>query len=82
MTIEYELPDIGEGVVEGEVYRWLVSSGDAVLEAQPVVEVMTDFVTVEIPSPATGTMGEQRAAAGDLVPVGQVLFTIEEQPAT
>jgi len=77
MTLEFKLPDIGEGVAEGEIVQWLVKSGDTVTEFQPIVEVMTDKATVEIPSPAPGTIGELRAAAGDVVPVGQVIFTLE-----
>jgi pyruvate dehydrogenase E2 component (dihydrolipoamide acetyltransferase) len=77
MTIEFKLPDIGEGVAEGEIVQWLVKAGDAVKEFQPIVEVMTDKATVEIPSPADGTIGELRAEAGDVVPVGDVIFTLE-----
>ncbi|MCA8979451.1 MAG: 2-oxo acid dehydrogenase subunit E2, partial [Planctomycetes bacterium] len=68
MTIEFKLPDIGEGVAEGEIVQWLVKAGDQVAEHQSVVEVMTDKATVEIPAPAPGTVTELRAAAGDVVP--------------
>jgi len=58
---EFRLPDIGEGVVEGEVVKWHVKQGDAVREDQPMVEVMTDKATVEIPSPRAGVIKEIRA---------------------
>ena len=54
MVDEFKLPDLGEGVNEGEIVRWLVHEGDAIKEDQPLVEVMTDKATVEIPSPTTG----------------------------
>ncbi|MCB9903160.1 MAG: 2-oxo acid dehydrogenase subunit E2 [Planctomycetes bacterium] len=77
MTIEFKLPDIGEGVAEGEIVQWLVKAGDQVAEHQSVVEVMTDKATVEIPAPAAGTVTELRAAAGDVVPVGTVIYVLE-----
>ena len=77
MTIEFKLPDIGEGVAEGEIVRWLVNAGDAVSEHQPIVEVMTDKATVEIPSPAGGVVTDLIAEAGEVVPVGNVIFNLE-----
>ena len=77
MTIEFKLPDIGEGVAEGEIVRWLVNAGDAVSEHQPIVEVMTDKATVEIPSPADGVVSQLIADAGEVVPVGSVIFNLE-----
>ena len=74
--IDFKLPDIGEGIAEGEIVKWLVKAGDVVKEHQPVVEVMTDKATVEVPSPAAGTIGELRAQAGQTVPVGSVIFTL------
>src|SRR5262250_1386145 len=56
MAYEFKLPDLGEGLTEGEVARWLVSEGDEVAEDQPLVEIQTDKTTVEIPSPAAGTV--------------------------
>ena len=77
MVLEFKLPDIGEGVAEGEIVQWLVKAGDKVDEFQMIVEVMTDKATVEIPSPAGGTIGALLAEAGDVVPVGNVIFTLE-----
>ncbi len=77
MALEFKLPDIGEGIAEGEVVKWLVKVGDTVAEHQPVVEVMTDKATVEIPAPKAGRISELRAEEGAVVPVGQVLFVLE-----
>ena len=54
MAYEFKLPDLGEGLTEGEIARWLVAVGDEVAEDQPLVEIQTDKTTVEIPSPAAG----------------------------
>jgi pyruvate dehydrogenase E2 component (dihydrolipoamide acetyltransferase) len=78
--LEFKLPDIGEGVAEGEIVKWLVQVGDTVAEHQAVLEVMTDKATVEIPSPAAGRIAEQRVKAGEVVPVGAVLFVLEVAP--
>src|SRR6267154_5952057 len=77
MTYEFRLPDIGEGVVEGEVVRWLVKEGDPLRLDQPMVEIMTDKATVEIPAPRAGRVGKRMYAEGQLCPVGKVLITIE-----
>jgi pyruvate dehydrogenase E2 component (dihydrolipoamide acetyltransferase) len=79
MTYEFRLPDIGEGVVEGEVVRWLVKEGDLVAEDQPMVEIMTDKATVEIPAPRAGRVAKRMFAEGQLCPVGKVLITIDVQ---
>ena len=76
MPYEFKLPDLGEGLTEGEVARWLVAEGDEIAEDQPLVEIQTDKTTVEIPSPAAGTVTSIRAAEGDVVPVGTVLVVI------
>jgi pyruvate dehydrogenase E2 component (dihydrolipoamide acetyltransferase) len=76
MPYEVKLPDIGEGIAEGEIVKWLVKAGDAVKEDQPLVEVMTDKASVEIPSPRTGTIAELHADEGATVPVGSVIVTI------
>jgi pyruvate dehydrogenase E2 component (dihydrolipoamide acetyltransferase) len=77
MSFEFKLPDIGEGVVEGEIVEWLIAEGDTVAEDQPIVAVMTDKATVEIPSPKAGKITKLGAAAGETVPVGSVLVTID-----
>ncbi|MFN8586255.1 MAG: dihydrolipoamide acetyltransferase family protein [Candidatus Eisenbacteria bacterium] len=77
MAYDVKLPDIGEGVAEGEIVRWLVKAGDAVKEDQPLVEVMTDKASVEIPAPRTGTIAAIHAAEGALVPVGTVIVSID-----
>ncbi|HEY4187127.1 MAG TPA: dihydrolipoamide acetyltransferase family protein [Polyangia bacterium] len=82
MTYEFKLPDIGEGVVEGEVVRWLVKEGDRVREDQPLVEVMTDKATVEIPAPRAGVVGKRLFSEGQICPVGKVLLTIETDVAS
>jgi len=75
--IEFKLPDIGEGIAEGEIVQWLVAEGATVEEHQPVVEVMTDKATVEVPAPAAGTVTRFLAKAGDTVPVGSVIFHLD-----
>ncbi len=74
---EFRLPDIGEGVAEGEIVGWKLKAGDPVAEDQPFLEVMTDKATVEISCPVRGKMHEIVAAEGTVVPVGGVLCTIE-----
>ncbi|MBI3099014.1 MAG: 2-oxo acid dehydrogenase subunit E2 [Planctomycetes bacterium] len=73
--MDFKLPDIGEGVAEGEIVKWLVSEGGPVKEGQPFVEVMTDKATVEIPSPVSGSVEKIFAQPGDKVPVGKVIIT-------
>jgi pyruvate dehydrogenase E2 component (dihydrolipoamide acetyltransferase) len=75
--LEFKLPDIGEGVTEGEIVNWLVQEGDAVAENQEMVEVMTDKATVTIGAPQAGKVSERRFKVGDTVPVGQVLIVLE-----
>jgi len=79
MVFEFHLPDIGEGVAEGEVVKWLVKEGAEVKENQPLVEIMTDKVNVEIPSPKKGTVLKLMAKEGEVVKVGQVLLAIGEK---
>src|SRR5258708_6499912 len=76
MPYDVKLPDIGEGIAEGEIVRWLVKPGDAVKEDQPLVEVMTDKASVEIPSPRTGHIEALHAEEGQVVPVGTVIVSI------
>jgi len=77
MAYEFKLPDLGEGLTEGEVARWLVAEGDEIAEDHPLVEIQTDKTTVEIPSPAAGTVTSILVGEGDVVPVGTVLVVIE-----
>jgi pyruvate dehydrogenase E2 component (dihydrolipoamide acetyltransferase) len=81
MLYEFRLPDIGEGVVEGEVVRWLVKEGDLLREDQPMVEVMTDKATVEIPAPRAGRVIRRLFAEGQSCPVGKVLIELETDAA-
>lgn len=74
---EFKLPDIGEGVTEGEVVGWLVKPGDVVTDDQPMVEVMTDKATVTISAPKAGKVVELCAKAGEIVKVHSVLVVFE-----
>ena len=76
MAYEFKLPDLGEGVREGEIARWLVEVGQEVAEDDPLVEIQTDKTTVEIPSPAAGTVGQILVGEGEVVPVGTPLVLI------
>ena len=76
MPYEFKLPDLGEGLTEGEVARWLVAEGDEIAEDAPLVEIATDKTTVEIPSPAAGLVSKILVAEGEVVPVGTVLVVI------
>jgi pyruvate dehydrogenase E2 component (dihydrolipoyllysine-residue acetyltransferase) len=76
VAYEFKLPDLGEGLTEGEIARWLVSEGQEIAEDEPLVEIQTDKTTVEIPSPAAGVVARILAAEGDVVPVGQVIVVI------
>ncbi len=76
-TFEFKLPDIGEGVTEGEIVSWLVAVGDQVNEDQEMVEVMTDKATVTIGAPKAGKVVELRGGVGDVVPVGDVLVIFD-----
>ena len=81
MLHELRLPDLGEGVTEGEVVDWLVAAGDHVEEDTPLVEVMTDKASVQIPSPVAGTVESLHVAAGERVAVGTVLLAIRAADA-
>ena len=74
---EFKLPDIGEGIAEGEIVSWKVKPGQAVKEEDPFVEVMTDKATVTITVPFTGVISELRCKEGDVVPVGSVIAVID-----
>jgi pyruvate/2-oxoglutarate dehydrogenase complex dihydrolipoamide acyltransferase (E2) component len=76
MSYEFKLPDLGEGLTEGEIARWLVAEGDEIGEDQPLVEIATDKTTVEIPSPAAGKVVQILVGEGEVVPVGTLLVVI------
>ncbi|MGB7631029.1 MAG: dihydrolipoamide acetyltransferase family protein [Candidatus Deferrimicrobium sp.] len=77
MPFELKLPDVGEGIAEGEIVRWLVAEGAEVKEDDPLVEILTDKANIEIPSPVTGTVVKILAAPGRIVKVGGPLVLIE-----
>src|SRR5512134_2047527 len=77
MAFELRLPDIGEGVAEGEIVRWLVAEGATVKEDDLLVEVLTDKADVEIPSPVDGVLAKFLAQPGQTVRVGEVIALIE-----
>jgi pyruvate/2-oxoglutarate dehydrogenase complex dihydrolipoamide acyltransferase (E2) component len=79
MAYSFNLPDLGEGLTEGEVARWLVSEGQEIAEDDPLVEVQTDKATVEIPSPYGGTVLKILVAEGEVAPVGTALVVIGER---
>lgn len=76
---DFMLPDLGEGLTEAEIDKWLVKEGDVVVEDDPLVDVITDKATAEIPSPFAGTVTKIHFGEGEVVPVGTVIVTISEQ---
>ena len=78
MVYEFKLPDIGEGVAEAEVLKWLAKEGDAVKEEQPLVEVMTDKVNVQVPAPRSGRVAKILVKEGEVAKVGQTIIVIDE----
>ena len=79
MATDYKFPDLGEGVTEGEIKKWLVKEGDLVVKDQALAEVETDKAVVEMPSPVAGTILKMNHKEGDLVKVGEVLVVIGEK---
>jgi pyruvate dehydrogenase E2 component (dihydrolipoamide acetyltransferase) len=79
MPYEFKFPDIGEGLTEGEIVRWLVKEGDEIKEGQPLVEVETDKALAEIPSPRTGVILKILAKEKEIVKVGQVIVIFGEK---
>ncbi|OGQ25258.1 MAG: branched-chain alpha-keto acid dehydrogenase subunit E2, partial [Deltaproteobacteria bacterium RIFCSPHIGHO2_02_FULL_42_44] len=79
MPFDFVLPDLGEGITEGEIRRWLVKEGDAVNEHQTILEVETDKAVVEVPSPKKGFVQKIRKLEGEIAKVGDVLLTIVEK---
>lgn len=81
-TKDIQLPEIGEGVTEGELVRWLVKVGDEVNADQPIAEMMTDKATVEVPSSVAGKVTALKAKEGDIISVGQAMVTLELKSGT
>lgn len=77
-SVEFRLPDVGEGIHEAEIVKWLVREGERVQEFDPIVEVQTDKALVELPAPVSGYIGEILATSGTLARVGEVLVVIEK----
>src|SRR5262245_3329589 len=76
MVQSFKLPDLGEGLTEGEGARWLVTEGQEIAEDDPLVEIQTDKATVEIPSPYAGTVLKILVAEGEVAPVGTILVFV------
>lgn len=76
MATDVKLPELGEGVAEGELVKWLVKPGDSVKADQPIAEVLTDKATVEVPSPVAGTVGDLKFKPGQVVKVGSTMITL------
>lgn len=77
MATEVKLPELGEGVTEGEIVKWLVKPGDTVKADQSIVEIMTDKATVEVPSPVAGVVKEIKFKVGDIIKVENVILTLD-----
>lgn len=82
MATDVKLPELGEGVAEGELVKWLVKPGDAVKADQPIAEVLTDKATVEVPSPVAGTVGDLKFKPGQVVKVGSIMITLSVSAKT
>ena len=78
MAFEFRFPDVGEGIAEGEIVRWLVAVGDTVRADQTLAEIETDKAVVEIPSPRTGTVRRLAVREGEKIQVGEILVVIDE----
>lgn len=76
--MEFKLPDLGEGITEGEILKWMTKEGEMVKEDQPIVEVMTDKVNVQIPSPRSGRVSRILVQEGDVAKVGQTIMVIDD----
>src|SRR5512138_154162 len=79
MLVDVVMPQLGESVVEGTVVKWLVKPGDTVARDQPLLELSTDKVDAEIPSPVAGVVGELLAKEGEVVPIKAVIARIETE---
>src|SRR5205823_14953912 len=78
---EFKLPDLGEGMQEAEIRRWLIKPGDTIKLDQPMVEVETDKAVVEIPSPVAGRVSELRVGEGQVAKLGEVLVVFDQAGA-
>lgn len=78
MPFDFVLPDLGEGITEGEIRKWLVKEGDAIEEHQTILEIETDKAIVEVPSPKKGRVLKINKDIGDIAKVGEVLMSIAE----
>src|SRR6202142_431654 len=74
---DFLMPDLGEGLTEGEINRWLVAEGDVVVVDQPVAEITTQKAVVEVPTPFAGRVATLHGSAGDSIAVGSPLISIE-----
>ena len=81
MIKEFHLPDVGEGISEAEIVRWLIAEGSTVTEDQDIVEIETDKAIVSLPSPHAGKIVKLHHKEGDLTKVGEILVTIETDEA-
>ena len=77
VAFEFRLPDIGEGIHEGEIVKWFVAKGDKINEDDTLLEVQNDKAVVEIPSPATGTVIDILVSEGTVAVVGDVLIRLD-----
>ena len=82
MAYDFRLPDLGEGIAEGEVIEWLVKEGDTVKEHQAIVKMETDKAVVEVPSPKAGKLLKINFKAGDVVKVGEILCSVGAEGET
>ncbi|MBX7083734.1 MAG: dihydrolipoamide succinyltransferase, partial [Nannocystaceae bacterium] len=78
MTIQIRIPQMGESVTEGVIARWLKAEGEFVRADEPVVEVETDKITIEVPAPGAGVLARQAVAVGATVGVGQAVGEIDD----
>ena len=74
---DFLMPDLGEGLTEGEINRWLVAEGDVVVVDQPIAEITTEKAIVEVPTPFAGRVATLHGGAGDMIAVGKPLISIE-----
>ena len=76
MVFEFRLPDLGEGIAEGELIKWLIKEGDFVKEHQAIAEIETDKAVVQVPSPKLGKILKLNVAPGNKIQVGEILCVI------